>query len=97
MNKIKVSIEYGCYPIWIYDENGDIIDNNLPDEALNDKEFENILDEIQDLYDSCFINTEQVFDSRAFTSEEQEKFDELLSKINQILEERYSKFYEIIK
>ena len=42
MNTLKISLEYRCYPIWEYSEDGDLIDNDLPEELLSDKELDEI-------------------------------------------------------
>lgn len=39
VKKIKISLEYGCFPIWIYDENF-LIDNELSNVLINDKDIE---------------------------------------------------------
>ena len=36
MNTLKYSLEYHCYPIWNYDETGELSDNDLPVELRND-------------------------------------------------------------
>ena len=30
MKVIKIKFEYGCFPVWIYDENNELIENDLP-------------------------------------------------------------------
>ena len=32
VKKIRIMLDYKCYPVWLYDENGDIIDTLLPEE-----------------------------------------------------------------
>ena len=32
MKKIKIFLHYQCYPLWAYDEEGELICNNIIDE-----------------------------------------------------------------
>lgn len=34
--EIRLMLEYECYPLWIYDEKGSLIDNDLIDEIKKD-------------------------------------------------------------
>ena len=34
--EIRLMLEYECYPLWIYDEKGFLIDNDLIDEIKKD-------------------------------------------------------------
>ncbi len=34
MKKIRVLMEYGCYPVWLYDDEGNIEDTALPPGAV---------------------------------------------------------------
>lgn len=43
MKKIKVQLEYRCFPIWLYDENGNLIDNDFPASLIGDPEIDPIL------------------------------------------------------
>ena len=69
MKTIKLFNDYGTYPIWIFNENGDLIDNDLPAElidleeaeiwyALNHKEddIETMESDYQDLTFNSLIN-----------------------------------------
>lgn len=55
MLKLRISLEYGCFPVWIID-NGDIIDNALPESILNDLRIVSLFTSIQKEYESLFIN-----------------------------------------
>ena len=43
MNTLEYSLEYHCYPIWNYDESGELVDNDLPDELRDDEELDSLL------------------------------------------------------
>ena len=38
LKKIRLLFDYGCYPVWLYDENNDVIDTLLPEELRSDIE-----------------------------------------------------------
>lgn len=40
MKEIRLFLDYKCYPIWIYDENGSLINNDLSEEIKNENDFE---------------------------------------------------------
>ena len=46
INKIRVMLEYRCYPVWLYDEDGDVIDTLLPEELRNDRNLDKKFDEL---------------------------------------------------
>ena len=58
---IRLLLEYNTYCIWLYDENGDIIDNDNPPEWNNDAELTNAFMAVSDLYDTFFIDNENEF------------------------------------
>lgn len=36
MKKIRILLDYRCCPIWVFDEKGELMRNDLPDELRND-------------------------------------------------------------
>ena len=99
MKTLKISLEYKCYPVWIYDENGDIEDSYLPDDLLGDTELKNLLDSIQERYDNLFLdeNGEEDFQSETgFKNEaDRKQFYADLQKAYNIMKDRYSDKYII--
>lgn len=73
MRKIKVYLDYHCYPIWVYNDNGELIDNNLPEELINDNEVDEAFTKIQDTYDSLFIDNSTEFEYKGFNTEDEKK------------------------
>lgn len=55
-------LDYKCHPVWIYDEEGDIIDNALPKELEDDKYICALCEDIKTQYESLFIDTPKEFD-----------------------------------
>lgn len=69
MNTLRISLEYNCYPVWIIDSDGDVIDNDLPTEIRCNRELDDLFVKIQELYDSCFIDTSKEFTAKGFNSD----------------------------
>ena len=40
MRAIRIQLEYKCYPVWLYDDDGIIGDTALPPELSDDRELE---------------------------------------------------------
>ena len=40
MKVIKIKFEYGCFPVWIYGENNEWIENDLPPYLIGDSDIE---------------------------------------------------------
>lgn len=75
LKSIRTMLDYKCYPVWLYDENGDVIDTLLPEELRNDKELDAKFDNLQGRYDSLFVDNEHEFLYVGFKTEaEKEKF-----------------------
>ncbi len=75
VKKIRLLLEYRCFPVWLYDENGDIIDTMLPKELRSDTELNSKFDDIQTRYDALFIDNTYEFSFVGFKSvEERERF-----------------------
>ena len=71
MKKLKLSLEYQCYPIWSYDEDGSLIDNELPEELRDDEELDNLLLEIQEIFNGLYTDTPIEFTPNGFSSDEE--------------------------
>ena len=96
MNTLKYSLEYHCYPIWYYDESGELIDNDLPDELRSDEELDSLLLIIQKRFDDLFTDTTKKFSSHGFKSEtERQDFLSLLFSSVEIIKQRYGTSYLI--
>ena len=58
---IRITLEYNTYCLWLYDENGEIVDNDNPPEWKDDSELTNAFMAVSDLYDSFFIDNKKEF------------------------------------
>jgi len=96
MNTLKYSLEYHCYPIWNYDAEGNLIDNDLPDELRTDQELDSLLLKVQEIFDSLFVDNPKEFSSHGFhTESERQDFLETLLLSAEILRKRYGESYLI--
>lgn len=96
MNTLKYSLEYHCYPIWNYDETGELIDNDLPDELRNDTELDSLLLAIQEKFDDLFTDTPKEFSSHGFKTEaDRQLFLTMLFSSVEMLCQRYGTHYHI--
>lgn len=95
MNTLKYSLEYHCYPIWNYGEDGMLIDNDLPDELRSDAELDCMLLHLQKLFDSQYVDTHTEFSARDLTESQQQQFNSLLSDSLHLLKQRYGSKYNI--
>lgn len=56
MKKIKVQLEYRCFPIWLYDENDNLIDNDFPASLIGDPEIDPIFVQLQEQFDALYLD-----------------------------------------
>ncbi len=97
MKKLQLFLEYGCYPIWSYDENGILIWDDFPKDDQPGKRLEELKEIISDEFDSTFINDGHEFSPKGFDSKESAKqFIAHLDEFRTLVKERYSKDYEIV-
>lgn len=73
MKKIKIVLEYKCYPMWIYNEDNEFIDNDLVEELKDDSEVDSILMNIQETYDKLYEDNELNFEYEGFKDENEKK------------------------
>ena len=84
MKVIKIKLEYGCFPVWIYDENDKLLENDLPPNLIGDSEVDPIFVRIQKMYDGLYLDNEREFRYIGFNEEKEREnfFRELLLAIN---------------
>jgi hypothetical protein len=68
--KVKVYLDYQCFPIWTYDSNGILIDNDFPQELRENQELRERFQALQEKYNRLFIDNEIEFKYMGFESEE---------------------------
>lgn len=97
METLKLSLEYQCYPIWHYDSDNNLVNNDLPDKLIQDKELDELLCEIQEIFDNLFTNNQVDFHSNSFKSnDERIKFINKIYNAVNIIKNRYGNSYNIV-
>ncbi|WP_416147662.1 hypothetical protein ACM26V_15655 [Salipaludibacillus sp. HK11] len=94
MNIIKIFLEYQCYPMWIYNEQGELVDNDLVGELEGEDEIDNMLLEIQNIYDSLFEDNDINFEFKGFSKENEKtvffkKVEKTITLIKEKLGDKY--------
>lgn len=94
IKKIRVMLDYRCYPVWLYDEDDDIIDTLLPEELRDDKELDEKFDDLQSRYDALFVDNAHEFTFAGFVSDEQkrcflEDWDRAVSELKRKVKGKY--------
>lgn len=98
MKKIKIYFDYQCFPIWIYDNNGELIGNDLPKELIDDKQVEDAFVNIQSIYDSLFTDNTIEFKYIGFSSEtEREEYLKIVDDAVNLLKIKLGDLYIIEK
>ncbi len=96
MKTIKINLEYKCYPMWVYDENGDLLDNAIAQELVDDKDVLNALEKIQNLFNRLFEDTEIVFRFKGFSNDqEREQFNLLVNETVAMIESKIGTVYKV--
>lgn len=72
MKKVTVKFEYQCFPLWIY-ENDCFVDNIFPEILDDNEELEKIFDELQEMFDSLYIDNDIEFSYIGFNDESQKE------------------------
>ncbi len=97
MLKIKIYLDYRCFPVWIYN-NGELISNDLPKELSEDKEVDNAFVEIQNIYDSLFLNNSTEFKYIGFSSEsDKQRYIKMIDDAVSLIEAKLGDSYAIEK
>ncbi len=96
MKTIKLMLSYGCYPMWIYNENGDLSKNEIVAELEGDAYIVQALEKIQEIFNQLFIDNELVFEYKGFSNEqEREDFIRLWNKSVELIQNKISVAYRV--
>lgn len=96
MRAIKIQLEYKCYPVWLYDDDGLVEDTSLPPELSDDIELDERFRSIQRRFDATYVDTPTEFYNKGFaTPEEEAAFRSDLSTAVAELAERCPKGYSL--
>lgn len=96
MKAIRIQLEYKCYPVWLYDDEGLVEDTALPPELSDDRGLDERFGSIQERYDATYVDTQTEFYNRGFaTPEEEAAFRSDLSAAIAELAERCPEVYSL--
>lgn len=96
MKVIKIKFEYGCFPVWVYGENDELIDNDLPPYLVGDSDVDPKFVRIQEIYDSLYLNDGKEFKYIGFKeNEERESFLRELLLAIKLLKDKLDDEYTI--
>lgn len=56
MKVIKIKLEYGCFPVWIYGKSNELIENDLPPYLIGDNDIDSKFVRIQEIYDGLYLD-----------------------------------------
>ena len=86
MKRIRISFEYQCCPVWVYDEAGYLLYNGLPDGMQDDKVLAALCADLQYTYDALFVDDGKVFAYLGFASEaERDSFEKQVAVLRERL------------
>ncbi|MCG3089824.1 hypothetical protein [Sporosarcina cyprini] len=98
MKKIKIFLEYKCFPMWVYNENDELVENDLVEELKNDAEIDNMFVEIQSIYDGLYEDDAINFEFKGFTNEiEKNEFILKIKNATTLVREKVGNKYIIEK
>lgn len=66
---LKLMPEYQCYPLWLYDSDGTLIDNIIPESLQSNKELMDALTSVQQQFDALYTNAPQTYPYVGFPDE----------------------------
>lgn len=97
MKKLKLKLEYKCFPVWIYNDNNDLMINDLPDVLIDDTEIDPLCVELQETFDKLYINNSTEFKYTGFRDENKKaEFLNSVEDIEHILRKKVGSDYEIV-
>lgn len=95
MKTIKIDFEYKSFPVWIYDENGNLITNDLPDYLIGNELIDPVFMKLQQDYDALYLDNDKEFKYNGFSNPaEEKKFNDrvkaAISKLKKLLTDSYA-------
>ena len=96
MQKLLIYNDYPCYPLWLYSEEGFVEFNGLIPELEDDKTIADLLQRIEDTYNSFFINTPKEFAFLGAPSKEvDQQFTDDLREAYRIINDKVGHKYHV--
>lgn len=95
MSAIKIRLEYKCYPVWLYDDDGIVEDTALPAELSDDGELEERFRSIQERFDATYVDTPTEFYNKGFATPEEDALRSDLAAAVALLAEKFPERYSL--
>jgi len=96
MNKIRIALAYRGYPVWVFDDQDNLIINDLPLELASDKEIDESFLELQRTYDSLYQCKDSVPEYIGFKSEaDLQYFQQLIDNALNLIKMKTGPLYHI--
>ena len=97
MKTVRFLLEWTQYPLWLYDDDGSLIDPVAPPELSAHPEILERVDVIQKTYDSLFIDDPHTFEFRGFdTPAERAEFLRTAHETCRLIEEAVGDVYRVV-
>ena len=87
ITKLRLMLDYHCYPVWLYNEKDEIVDTLLPEELRSDIVLDSKFDDLQARYDALFIDNGYEFDFKGFESDKakEEFLEDWANAVNELI------------
>ncbi len=96
MKAIKFMLEYKCYPLWLYDDNGIPVGNDIPQELKSDVEFKSLIEEISREFDKLYRDDSEAFEYIGFSDDISKRaFFRKVDKCIDIIKRKVGKIYKV--
>lgn len=96
MKTIRFHLEYACFPLWVYNEQGELIDTYVVPELESDTSLVHLLDQIQDRFNNLYIDTPLVFEYKGFeTMDDRADFLKLVNETADCIEIKLKGVYRV--
>ena len=97
MKRLKLKLEYQCFPVWEYDQYDRLVRNDLPEDWTKEGDLEQKCIILQEEFDNLYTDNGVIFEYVGFqTVEVKEKFIDALNELEDILKEKAKEAYEIL-
>lgn len=96
MKRLRVALEYRCHPLWIYGEDGYVEENGVPPELAGNADLIRLLDQVQQIYDSFFVDDGIDFSYRGpSTPQEFQNFRQTVLRLYDMVSTRLGHDYRV--
>ncbi len=97
MKTVRLMLEWGCDPVWVYEEDGIASWPGLPGDLENNKDLVSLMNKISDKHDSQYINIEKEFTGVGFKTEaERKEFKQDLIKFSAMVKAAVGNKYKFV-